>query len=271
MFSFKEFLEKCPTYKEVNSDKLSLDDFLKCFSDIKIELICDKCNKEKTFYYYGLEILVIANKQAANTMQKNFIVVDKAQSLLHKNFMTMNFRCSHCKQTYFFALLLNKCSEEEFTIMKVGQYPSFGQLSTKEIDKYRNELGNYYNEFKCSLNCYSQGKGIAAFVYLRRILEHLIETKYKNIKEQNSQEKFIDKLKTIEKKETVVPEELKEVKGQIYAILSKGLHEYSEDECMELYDCVKLIVELILDKELEKIEKVKKIKDATSKIKGKLQ
>jgi hypothetical protein len=155
--------------------------------------------------------------------------------------------------------------------MKVGQYPSFGQLSIKYIEKYKNELGNYYNDFKSSLNCYSQGKGIAAFVYLRRILEHLINTKYKNIKEQNSQEKFIDKLKTIEKEEKVIPEELEEVKGQIYAILSKGLHEYSEDECMNLYDCVKLIIELILDKELEKREKVKNIKDATSKIKGKLQ
>jgi hypothetical protein len=277
-FSLIKFLENSPNYKEVKLTNNQFSELIKYNNAFKIELFCDKCDKEKTFQSDDIDRFCSISNWKNNNMH---ILLNIPPSRPNKttykyfpyegNFLTIKFKCAQCEQEYFFALLLKEYSERKFSIMKVGQYPSFGQLSTIEIEKYKNELKNYFNEFKSSLNCYSQGKGIAAFVYLRRILEHLIETKYKCVGNQNPEDKFIDKLKEIEKKEDIIPDGLKEVKGQIYSILSKGIHEYSEDECMELYDCVKLIVELILDSELEKKKKQIKVREATLKISDKLQ
>jgi len=286
-FDLINFLEDCPSYKEI---KLTIDQFKeleKYNGEFNIELFCFKCSKEKTFKsYYDMErFLSISDWKKRNmhlhlNLPKSITPSSVASSRnkisyeyfpYDSNFVTIKFKCTQCEQEYFFALLLKEHSKEEFPIMKVGQYPSLGQLSTIEVEKYKNELKKYFYEFKSSLNCYSQGYGIAAFIYLRRILEHLIETKYESMENKNSENKFIDKLKKVEKKEDIIPDELKSVKNQIYSILSKGVHEYSEEECMELYDCVKLIVEMILDTELEKRNKQKKVKEATLKISNKLQ
>jgi hypothetical protein len=47
----------------------------------------------------------------------------------------------------------------------------------------------------------------------------------------------------------------------IYSILSKGIHELSEDECLEYFDVVKSGIELILDEKLEKINREAKLKE----------
>lgn len=54
-------------------------------------------------------------------------------------------------------------------------------------------------------------------------------------------------------------------------MLSKGIHEYEEDECMQLYLSVKFIIERMLDLELEKKQNSVKAKAAIRAIKGKLQ
>ena len=82
----------------------------------------------------------------------------------------MNFYCAKCNEKYVFFFRTDRK-----TIEKVGQSPSFGDLQGIEINKYKDLISKYFIEFKSSINCYSQGKGIAAFVYLRRILEDLIE------------------------------------------------------------------------------------------------
>jgi hypothetical protein len=49
---------------------------------------------------------------------------------------------------------------------------------------------------------------------------------------------------------------------KLYGILSKGVHELSERECLEYFDSVKVGVELILDEKLEQHKKQQKIKSA---------
>lgn len=46
----------------------------------------------------------------------------------------------------------------------------------------------------------------------------------------------------------------------LYGILSKGVHELSEEECLENFDIVKTGIELILDEVIEKKKKLEKIK-----------
>lgn len=55
------------------------------------------------------------------------------------------------------------------------------------------------------------------------------------------------------------------MKDHLYSVLSKGIHEYDEQECLEIYEIVKFVIEEILDKQLEekkREEKIKKAKEA---------
>ncbi|MEZ4843255.1 MAG: hypothetical protein R3A43_03275 [Bacteroidia bacterium] len=48
----------------------------------------------------------------------------------------------------------------------------------------------------------------------------------------------------------------------LYGILSKGIHELKEQECLDIFPVVKLGVELILDEKLKQKEQEDKIKQA---------
>jgi hypothetical protein len=74
---------------------------------------------------------------------------------------------SHNMYFYFMA--------HNYTVMKIGQYPSLADLNSDKIKKYRKILGDKYQEFSKAVGLASHGVGIGSFVYLRRIFENLIE------------------------------------------------------------------------------------------------
>jgi len=156
------------------------------------------------------------------------------------------------------------------TITKIGQYPSLADLATVEIQKYRKVLGTErYAEFNRAVGLTSHGVGIGAFVYLRRIFENLIEEAHQlNISSDGWDEdkyqrgRMDDKIELLEHS---LPEFLVQNKS-LYSILSKGLHELEESECLDAFPITKLGIELILDEKLEKLEREKKIKQASKDI-----
>lgn len=52
----------------------------------------------------------------------------------------------------------------------------------------------------------------------------------------------------------------------IYGILSKGIHELSEEECLEIFPIVKIGIELILDEKIELEERERKKKENSKNI-----
>jgi hypothetical protein len=154
--------------------------------------------------------------------------------------------------------------------MKIGQYPTIADLSIIEIQKYRKVLGNArYAEFNRAVGLVSHGIGIGAFVYLRRIFENLIEEAHQlhialtDWGEDSYQACRMDG--KIELLKQSLPDFLVQNKT-LYSILSKGLHELSESECLNAFPVTKLGIELILDEKLEKLKREKKIKQASKDI-----
>ena len=84
------------------------------------------------------------------------------------------------------------------------------------------------------------------------------------------------RLRMDEKIETLrayLPETLVELKD-MYGILSKGVHELSEEECLACFDVMRNGIELILDDKLEqkrKEEKRKSTLESMAKLKGTLK
>lgn len=165
---------------------------------------------------------------------------------------------------------LYKSLKNCLVIKKVGQFPSLADLQLFDVEKYRTVLDkNSYHDLKMAIGLNADGVGCGAFLYLRRIFEKLVEEAHIKVKDslpdwdesvyQNYH--FDEKLKCLEKKDQVIiPEVLKEFKSQIYGVLSKGVHESSDDECMELFPHMLYIIEEILDERIRKREKEEKIK-----------
>ena len=69
----------------------------------------------------------------------------------------------------------------------------------------------------------------------------------------------------ISKLKAYLPSFLVENKS-LYSILGKGIHQLSEDKCLDAFPVIKLGIELILDEKLEQLERARKVQQATSEI-----
>lgn len=145
-------------------------------------------------------------------------------------------------------------------IIKVGQFPSLADIQYAEIGKRYNkhltetDLRNY----KKAIGLYAHGAGAGSFVYLRRIFENLIFETFELHKETLTIDPVDFKQKRMEEKvealKAHLPSQLVEMKS-IYGILSKGVHELSEEECLKYFSPIKLSIELILDQKIEATQK----------------
>ncbi|MFN8299806.1 MAG: hypothetical protein U0T75_11925 [Chitinophagales bacterium] len=159
--------------------------------------------------------------------------------------------------------IIYKTLPSEFAFLKIGQFPSIASLTKGEINKYRKILGDHFAEFSRGVGLISHGIGIGAFVYLRRVFEKLIEQAHIAAKKGASwnEEKYAKGRmdEKIEMLKSFLPGFLVKNKS-LYGILSKGIHELSEQECLDIFPVVKLGIELILDEKIKNKEQEDKIK-----------
>jgi hypothetical protein len=149
-------------------------------------------------------------------------------------------------------------------VIKIGQNPSIADLSRKEIEKYRKLNLSIYSELNRAIGLASHGIGVGAFVYLRRILEKyiVIPRLLELVAEGKVDNDLIFKTDfkgKIELAKEKLPDFLVNNK-KIHSFLSKGLHELEEKECKDYFALMRASIEIILDEEIEKIEKDKKRK-----------
>ena len=152
---------------------------------------------------------------------------------------------------------------------KVGQEPSMADLQMFDIEKYKSILPKErFRDFSMALGLYASGVGCGSLLYLRRVFESIVITAQlecekcsewnKELYESKRFNEKIDYLESLGSK--IIPDELSDVKTKIYGFLSKGVHELSEQEAMELFPHLKLAIELILDEQISQKERNEKIK-----------
>lgn len=234
--------------------------------DGKIDFYCNECGKESTYSSYLNE---------ENSMRRNHVLygnlghltsgntIDTKISYLDlKEVFTCDFVCARSKEHSIHFMFIY----DNYKLTKIGQYPSNADLFYEKNKKYNKILEkNKFNELLRAEGLFSHGIGIGSFVYLRRILENLIE-KYHMIASKNNPD--WNEAKYLECK---IKEKIRMLRDflpaffienvQLYSILSKGIHELSEKECLEYYPVIKVSIELILDEELQKKEREIKIRE----------
>lgn len=153
---------------------------------------------------------------------------------------------------------------EDKSIMKIGQYPSIADVHIGQIKDYKGLLSKEeLKDFTRAIGLAANGVGVGSFVYLRRIFENLIQSAYEKAlkedaidKEQYAKGRMKDKIALLR---DYLPGTLVEIKD-VYGILSKGIHELSEEECLQYFAVMKNGIEIILDDKLEQKKKEQKRK-----------
>ncbi|MCI5510137.1 MAG: hypothetical protein MR436_06805 [Eubacterium sp.] len=134
------------------------------------------------------------------------------------------------------------------SMMKIGQYPSVADMTFPELDAYKHVISKEdRKELGTAIGLFASGVGAGSYVYLRRILERLVyrakETAADAIDNETfEQARVAERIKMLE---GYLPDIL--VKNTtIYGILSKGIHELSEEECRKYFPVVKECIYQIL-------------------------
>jgi hypothetical protein len=210
--------------------------------DKTIDVYCTKCEKESVFEAEEGEF----HSLYSDWKTKKF------------GFVRCVYRCtrdnSHRYYTFYFRV-------KDF-IEKIGQMPSVADFQIPQVEKYRKILDKQqYQELTRGIGLAAHGVGIGSFVYLRRIFEDLIEEAHgKAVIAGGFDEAVYRKERMDEKIQRLheyLPEFLVENKN-LYSIMSKGIHELSEEECRKYFESVRIGIEQILDEKIEKEERLAK-------------
>ena len=162
------------------------------------------------------------------------------------------------------------------SVTKVGQLPPYEIKPDSKLITFlsREDKENY----KKSLICLSHNYGVAAFAYLRRIVENemvqIVESLSKlDRPESSSINALLAKFRENPVKSDLIdgvfdylPTSLKELGDNplklLYKQLSGGIHEFSEEECFEKASQINKLLKFVIQKINEDTSIVKDAKDA---------
>lgn len=231
----KEFLEDYSLFRKLN---FNIPYTLDLIEKPAINMHCPNCKSIQTFN--------MTNEYYKPYGYSNVPSDDKK---LH-----LKYLCQSCKNF-----------EREFNIYvspnldyvyKYGQYPEWQIKMDKNFETI---LGKHSTTFRKGLVCESQGYGIAAFAYYRRITEEIIDELLESISdlvETENVEKYKIALEAT-KKTRVTQDKIELVKdllpsilkpnginplGILHSELSEGLHAESDESCLENANHVKSIL-----------------------------
>jgi hypothetical protein len=155
-------------------------------------------------------------------------------------------------------------------ITKIGQHPSFADIAIDESKSYSSLLNrNDVAEFHKAIGLAAHSVGIGSYVYLRRIFERLIQSRFDEFKEAEgwTDEEF-RKLRMNERVALLkdhLPAFLVR-NAKIYSILSLGVHELDEEECLRFFKTLKQSTIVILEEDKLKQEELARQRELESEI-----
>lgn len=156
-------------------------------------------------------------------------------------------------------------------VVKIGQYPSVADILTPDTKKYSKAIGpDLVKEWVRGIGLAAHGIGAGSYVYLRRVLEKLIESAYDRARTKDGWDEELYSRSRIAERIHLLKGELPEflVDNRLtYSILSKGVHEMTEDECLRYFPVLNAAIELIGEELLAKVEYEKKRKETEPAIK----
>lgn len=174
--------------------------------------------------------------------------------------MRVAYLCTACRK--FLRSYFIKIDQEMTYVMKVGQEPPWDIAIERDLER---SLGEHTENYKKGLICESQGYGIGAFAYYRRIVEDIIDQLLNEISGLMAGVEREQYLHALEKtqKTRVAQEKIDLVKdllppilrpddmnplAVLHGVLSEGLHAESDERCLELAMQVKEVLVFLVNR-----------------------
>lgn len=274
--------------KEENTEiyKINKNEINRFFSYLetknkKIITNCVWCNKEFSFNYSkllyqmddGSRVLQIAdicvafpedgginlglqNKEIWGLVNKKTSIND----LTKRNYyITYYISCNNIPTHVYTLNLLIRVEEDKIIVTKVGQYPSLLSVKGFDFDKYKKQLKKYnaYDDYKNADLSMANNFFAGAYTYLRRVYEKQLNFYLEIDKPILSDNNTETKIKAV--KNNFDPR-IHEHLGNLYKILSIGIHELDDEECKEYYIYLKAMIDMQLQFEKAKDEAEKQSK-----------
>ncbi|WP_018417388.1 hypothetical protein [Teredinibacter turnerae] len=171
------------------------------------------------------------------------------------------FTCVSCRKQRHEYLVEQVVNEETIKFQKYGQLPRKHLERDKVLQKFFSEDSENYEK---AVVCLSHGYGIGAFVYLRRIIENniykLLDLVLEDATSSEPNEAIIASLSDL-RTESPMSEKIKVANnalpsylkpdglnplGRLYQVLSEGVHNLSDEECLRraniVKECLKYLV-----------------------------
>jgi len=250
-FNLEYFFFDLPIYTPLIIEDTNSDDFNSLFysKDRRIEGYNPWRKNQSTFYI------------------SKTLTYDDTNAKSKEIFGTIELGCLRYNDLFRFYTLWDPKGKR---LVKIGQFPSVADFHINEIKQYNKLLTNEkLKEFTKAIGLAANGVGIGSFVYMRRIFEYLILEAYNKAKNDNVLSELEFQRARMDEKidllHSYLPSFLIENKG-LYSILSLGIHELSEEDCLTHFDTIRVGIEIILDEKLDEIRKNEKIEEAKKKL-----
>jgi len=296
---FGDFLANKGLYDEIEISKDNIFELADLIAGyVKIDIYCPKCGERRVFsceeipqYWYDdteerikkrpLEEEVVfwqRIQEMRNTPSRD--VSEKSWTWTSKDMeddtrvMVFKFSCAMDSSHRLDYVVLTQGNK----MKKIGQYPSVADLSFPELKEYRKVMSKEdEKELKRAIGLFASGIGIGSFVYLRRIFERMIMTASQKAIEAGKIQRVDFDNAHMDQKIKMISDDLPKLlvsSPVFYGIVSKGIHELSEEECLEYFPVLKGFIMMILmqwEKVRKEEEEEKKLTASLNKIAGKIK
>lgn len=268
---FANFLQTAGLYESMKIDEDNIEELILLLDGkVRISAYCKECKEKRVFsmkpyihfeeddtgcYSQKLSEEVFRLQKSyilENTPSPNDSVKKQNTAWKWKNWqieevsrvLVFRFVCSMNDEHHLDYIVLTT----DNSMTKIGQYPSVADMTFSELDAYKHVISKEdRKELGTAIGLFASGVGVGSYVYLRRILERLIYQAKTTAGDVVNEEKF-EKARVAERIKMLqgyVPEILIQ-NTTIYGILSKGIHELSEEECRKYFPVVKECIYQIL-------------------------
>lgn len=180
-------------------------------------------------------------------------------------FESADFECRNCRESRVIYFLHFDLSRDRGEITKVGQWPPLSRDPDPTVVSGWNKADRLL--YRDAMTFRNGNKGIAALPYLRRIIENHIRDVLELVADANKRRPipgfdaarfeqvrnsraFSDKLDFVRDHlpQDLTPAGLPNPVATLYDLISGGLHEETEDECVAIFDRCKTAFEYVVKK-----------------------
>jgi hypothetical protein len=261
----KEFFETVPPYKEVEIEDIyiynSRNELI--FNKPNIYIFCEECGGERNFY----------------TNSSFLFPVNKIE--------VYDYTCANCNKSkkYFSVIIeiIQDKKKEKMKLKKIGEFPVFGPPTPPKLISL---IGPDKDNFLKGRRCEFQSLGIGSYAYYRRVVEsqkdRIIDQIIKICEQDDKNSELIKQLESA-KSETRFSKAVDIIKKNLptsllieghnplkllHTALSKGIHDMTDDECLNKANYIRLILIklcLKINELLDDNNELKKAIDSLSK------